>query len=103
MTAHESRKSRIFTGLIARSKSCDRDSSSPSENSRLLNSFRSENKRNHRPGVSYPARGGRLDLIPLPHPSGASPWHRISPGRELLQQALMLIVRHEAFMELKSE
>ncbi len=49
-------------------------------------------------------RGGRrLDLIPLPHPSGASPWHRISPGRELLQQALMLIVRHEAFMELKSE
>lgn len=35
--------------------------------------------------------GRRFDLIPLPHPSGASPWHRISPGRELLQQALRLI------------
>lgn len=35
--------------------------------------------------------GRRFDLIPLPHPSGASPWHRISPGRELLQQALRLV------------
>lgn len=43
-------------------------------------------------------RAGRaFDLIPLPHPSGASPWHRISPGRELLGQALGLIVRHAAF------
>jgi uracil-DNA glycosylase len=45
-------------------------------------------------------RGGRggatFDLIPLPHPSGASPWHRIPPGRELLEQALALIVRHPA-------
>lgn len=45
-----------------------------------------------------PRRAGRaFDLIPLPHPSGASPWHRISPGRELLGQALQLIVRHAAF------
>jgi uracil-DNA glycosylase len=43
-------------------------------------------------------QGGRIfDLIPLPHPSGASPWHRIPPGRELLQQALQLIVRHNVF------
>ena len=43
-------------------------------------------------------RAGRaFDLIPLPHPSGASPWHRIPPGRELLKQALELIVRHPAF------
>ena len=38
-----------------------------------------------------------FDLIPLPHPSGASPWHRISPGRELLAKALQLIVSHPAF------
>ncbi|HEY1581607.1 MAG TPA: uracil-DNA glycosylase family protein [Chthoniobacterales bacterium] len=44
------------------------------------------------------ARAGRkFDLIPLPHPSGASPWHRIPPGRDLLRQALQLIVRHPAF------
>ena len=43
-------------------------------------------------------RAGRaFDLIPLPHPSGASPWHRIPPGRELLQTALQLIVQHRAF------
>ena len=28
--------------------------------------------------------GQRFDLIPFPHPSGASPWHRIAPGKELL-------------------
>jgi uracil-DNA glycosylase len=42
-------------------------------------------------------RAGRsFDLIPLPHPSGASPWHRISPGRDLLQRALALIKEHPA-------
>ena len=45
--------------------------------------------------------GWRFDIIPLPHPSGASPWHRIAPGRELLQQALKLIVRHPAFQRLR--
>ncbi len=38
--------------------------------------------------------GRRFDLIPLPHPSGASPWHRIPPGRDLLRQALALIKAH---------
>ena len=38
----------------------------------------------------------RFDLIPLPHPSGASPWHKISPGKELLERALRLISRHPA-------
>jgi len=47
--------------------------------------------------------GHSFDLIPLPHPSGASPWHRILPGRDLLQQALERIVRHEAFREIASE
>ncbi|MBA3832389.1 MAG: uracil-DNA glycosylase family protein [Chthoniobacterales bacterium] len=42
--------------------------------------------------------GEKFDLIPLPHPSGASPWHRIPPGRELLQQSLQLIAIHPAFL-----
>ena len=42
-------------------------------------------------------RAGQLfDLIPLPHPSGASPWHRIPPGRDLLAKAMHLIARHPA-------
>ncbi|MBA3881147.1 MAG: uracil-DNA glycosylase [Chthoniobacterales bacterium] len=47
-------------------------------------------------------RGGRaFDLIPLPHPSGASPWHRIPPGKALLGQAMEQIHRHPAFLSLK--
>ena len=45
--------------------------------------------------------GEEFDLIPLPHPSGASPWHRIPPGRDLLSQALQLIVRHAAFQSIR--
>ncbi len=41
--------------------------------------------------------GQKFDLIPLPHPSGASPWHRISPGRELLTRAMRLIASHPRF------
>ena len=37
------------------------------------------------------------ELIPLPHPSGASTWHRTEPGRTLLQQALQLIEQHPAW------
>lgn len=42
--------------------------------------------------------GHRFDLVPLPHPSGASPWHRMEPGKSLLQRALQLIVAHPAFV-----
>jgi uracil-DNA glycosylase len=45
--------------------------------------------------------GQKFDLIPLPHPSGASPWHRIPPGRDLLDKALQLIVRHAAFQGIR--
>ena len=49
-------------------------------------------------------RAGRIfDLIPLPHPSGASPWPRISPGRELLAQALRLLAQHPAIAGLKKQ
>ena len=44
---------------------------------------------------------GPVDVIPLPHPSGASTWHRSSPGRELLQQALLLIDAHPAWKRLR--
>jgi len=40
--------------------------------------------------------GYHFDLIPLPHPSGASPWHKIAPGKQLLSRALKLIARHSA-------
>jgi uracil-DNA glycosylase len=46
--------------------------------------------------------GRRFDLIPLPHPSGASPWHKIPPGKELLETALRKITRHPAIRELKT-
>ena len=41
-------------------------------------------------------RGFDVDCIPLPHPSGASPWHRMEPGRTLLRQALALAAAHPA-------
>ena len=44
--------------------------------------------------------GREIDLIPLPHPSGASTWHRKEPGTSLLQQALMLINQHPAWQAL---
>jgi len=41
-------------------------------------------------------RGHTADCIPLPHPSGASPWHRMEPGKTLLRQALGLVAKHPA-------
>jgi uracil-DNA glycosylase len=43
-----------------------------------------------------------FDLIPLPHPSGASPWHRMEPGKTLLGRALNLIARHPAFVQVRA-
>lgn len=39
-------------------------------------------------------RGHAADCIPLPHPSGASPWHRLEPGKTLLGRALGLMAEH---------
>jgi uracil-DNA glycosylase len=44
----------------------------------------------------------RFDLIPLPHPSGASPWHRMEPGKTLLGRALKLVEAHPAFGDVKA-
>jgi uracil-DNA glycosylase len=41
-------------------------------------------------------RGHMADCIPLPHPSGASPWHRMEPGKTLLNRALALVAKHKA-------
>lgn len=40
--------------------------------------------------------GVEVDVVPLPHPSGASPWPRIEPGKTLLKKALALVARHPA-------
>jgi len=47
------------------------------------------------------AFGKTFDLIPLPHPSGASTWFHQHPGKELLAEALQLIGRHPAWIDLK--
>ena len=54
-------------------------------------------------GRKFPAhRAGHVfDLIPLPHPSGASPWHKISPGKQLLERAMRKIARHTAIVDLR--
>ena len=44
--------------------------------------------------------GHRFDVIPLPHPSGASPWHKITPGKELLGKALRRLAKHPAIRAL---
>lgn len=41
-----------------------------------------------------------VDIIPLPHPSGASTWHRMSPGKELLEKALYLLSEHNSWKQL---
>ena len=42
--------------------------------------------------------GHTFDVVPLPHPSGASPWPRIEPGKTLTKQALALIRNHPAWI-----
>ena len=41
--------------------------------------------------------GVAFDIIALPHPSGASTWHRMEPGKTLLARALAELSRHEAW------
>jgi uracil-DNA glycosylase len=44
--------------------------------------------------------GVGFDVVALPHPSGASTWHRMEPGKTLLVRALSLIAQHEAWRSL---
>jgi len=52
-----------------------------------------QRRRGERAGVEF-------DVIALPHPSGASTWHRMEPGKTLLARALTEIGRHEAWKSL---
>lgn len=54
----------------------------------------------HQLEISY--AGHRADLIPLPHPSGASTWHRMEPGKALLAQALQHVAAHPATTKWKN-
>ena len=44
--------------------------------------------------------GHHFDVIALPHPSGASTWHRTEPGKTLLVRALAKIAQHPAWQAL---
>jgi uracil-DNA glycosylase len=41
--------------------------------------------------------GHDTDAIPLPHPSGASTWFKMEPGKSLLAEALKKISKHPAW------
>lgn len=47
--------------------------------------------------------GHAVDVAPLPHPSGASTWHRMEPGKTLLARALTAIERHPAWQAIRAE
>ncbi len=40
--------------------------------------------------------GVDVDVVALPHPSGASTWHRTEPGKTLLGRALREVAKHPA-------
>jgi uracil-DNA glycosylase len=40
-----------------------------------------------------------VDVVALPHPSGASPWHKMEPGKTLLGKALQQIAKHPAMQD----
>jgi uracil-DNA glycosylase len=46
--------------------------------------------------------GHRCECLPLPHPSGASTWHRREPGLSLLQSALGLLESHPVWRQVRS-
>jgi uracil-DNA glycosylase len=43
--------------------------------------------------------GHEADVVPLPHPSGASTWFKMEPGRGLLEKGLERLGDHEAWRE----
>ena len=43
-----------------------------------------------------------IDVIPLPHPSGASTWYHVEPGKTLTKRALALIGKHPAWAKIRS-
>jgi len=44
-----------------------------------------------------------IDVIPLPHPSGASTWYHVEPGKTLTKKALALIGKHPAWRKVRGD
>jgi uracil-DNA glycosylase len=44
-----------------------------------------------------------MDVIPLPHPSGASTWYKMAPGNRLTERALALIAAHPAWRKIRDQ
>ena len=47
--------------------------------------------------------GVEFDVIALPHPSGASTWHRTEPGKSLLRKALKLLGQDPALQAIAAK
>ena len=47
--------------------------------------------------------GVDMDAICLPHPSGASPWHKMEPGKTLLVRAMKRIAEHPEVKRLRAD
>lgn len=60
------------------------------------------NKLNEVIGKLHPItfHGHHTEAIPLPHPSGASTWHRTEQGLELLESALTILKNHPAWLQI---
>lgn len=43
------------------------------------------------------------ELLPLPHPSGASTWHRTEPGKTLLAQAFEVLATHPVWQQIQAQ
>jgi len=68
-----------------------------------INQFLPVGKLSEVVGRLHPAviDGVEMELLPLPHPSGASTWFKTEPGKTLLAQALALLERHPAWHEIR--
>jgi len=55
-------------------------------------------------GRLYSGARGKLhfDVLPLPHPSGASTWYNVEPGKTLTARALTLLGDHPAWLAIKA-
>ena len=51
--------------------------------------------------IKKEVNGVDVELLPLPHPSGASTWHQMSPGKELLGKALDLLAERDSWRKLQ--
>ena len=52
---------------------------------------------------SIELHGKFRDLIPLPHPSGASTWFKRDPGKTLTEEALNLLASHKRWKQVFAE